>query len=89
VTDDLDADRVAALEKEVAELRAKLADPQTIATVDNRRRRRVAMLLLVGGAAAGLSGVFAHSIFMIVAGIGWIFGGAAVGSTLPQARDDD
>jgi hypothetical protein len=84
-----DRERVDALEKEVAELRAKLAAPQALATVDMQRRRRVAMLLLVGGAAAGLSGVFAHSIFMIVSGIGWIFGGAAVGSTLPQARDDD
>ncbi|MDB4956533.1 MAG: hypothetical protein JWO36_4102 [Myxococcales bacterium] len=52
--------------------------------MDEQRRRRVATLLLVGGAVGGLSGVFAHSIFMIVCGIGWIFGGAAVGSTLPK-----
>jgi hypothetical protein len=76
--------RTAALEQEVAELRAKvLAIPG-----DETRRRRVAMLLLVGGAVGGLSGVFAHSIFTIVCGIGWIFGGAAVASTLPKVGGD-
>ena len=71
-----------ALELEVAELRAQL--DRVRVPGDEQRRRRVAMLLLVGGAVGGLSGVLAHSIFMIVCGLGWIFGGAAVGSTLPK-----
>lgn len=74
--------RIATLEKEIAELRRRAEVP-----ADELRRRRVAMLLLVGGAVGGLSGVFSHSIFMIVCGIGWIFGGAAVGSTLPKPED--
>ena len=73
---------VEALREQVKALQAKLDE----GAGDARRRRRVAMLLLVGGAAAGLSGVLGHSIFMIVSGIGWIFGGAAVASTVPGPK---
>jgi hypothetical protein len=91
--DDLHATRrrAEALETEVEQLREKVASlqlgPRALATVEEVRRRRVARLLLVGGGVAGLSGVFAHSIFIIVCGLGWIFGGAAVASTLPKSND--
>ena len=76
-----DRERVEALEKEVAELRAKLRGP------DARRRARIASVLFAGGALAGLSGVFAHSVFALVCGLGWIIGGAAVGSTVTTSDE--
>ena len=88
--DDLAA-RVTALEQENAELRAALAarDPATPAgalTVrDQTRRRRLANLMLVGGAVALLGGVFAWSWFAVLCGLGWMFGGAAVASTVPAS----
>jgi len=49
-----------------------------------RHRRRVATVLLSGGAIAILAGIFAPSVMVALLGVGWIFGGAAVASTIPQ-----
>jgi hypothetical protein len=82
--------RVAALEQELAELRAKDAPiGGALVKIEQRRRARIAKLMIVGGAVAGLSGVFGHSIYAIVCGLGWIFGGGAVASTLPRSSSDD
>jgi hypothetical protein len=49
-----------------------------------RHRRRVATVLLAGGGIAILAGIFAGSVMVALLGAGWIFGGAAVASTIPQ-----
>jgi fatty acid desaturase len=89
------AARVEALERENTELRAKLAErdrpskPQLeLITQDDRRRSRVARIMLAGGVIAVLGGIFGASWFAVICGIGWIFGGAAVASTVPQSRGD-
>ena len=94
MTDDKD-DRIAELERENAELRTRLAErdrpskPQLeLITQDDRRRSRVARIMLVGGAAALLSGVFSFSWFAVLCGLGWLIGGAAVASTVPQSGGD-
>ena len=85
------AARVETLERENAELRAKLATraesrPQLeLITRDEARRSRFAKLMLAGGAIAILGGVFGASWFAVVCGLGWMFAGAAVASTVPQS----
>lgn len=94
MTDDKDA-RIAELERENSELRNQLAErdrpskPQLeLITQDDRRRSRVARIMLIGGAAALLSGVFSSSWFAVLCGLGWLIGGAAVASTVPQSGGD-
>jgi hypothetical protein len=53
-------------------------------SADQRRLRRVSTLLLAGGGLAVLAGMFAGSVMIALLGAGWIFGGAAVASTIPQ-----
>ena len=84
------AARVEALERENAELRERLARPQSrpqleLITRDDTRRSRLAKLMLAGGAAALLGGIFGSSWFAVLCGLGWLFGGAAVASTVPQS----
>jgi hypothetical protein len=83
-----DRERAEALEQENAELRAKLTALETRPRgPDARRRARVASMLFAGGVLAGLSGLFAHSVFLIACGLGWILGGAAVGSTVSSTDE--
>jgi hypothetical protein len=85
------AARVEALERENAELRASLAHrPQSrpqleLITRDDARRSRIAKLMFGGGAIAILGGIFGNSWFAIVCGLGWLFAGAAVASTVPES----
>ena len=85
------AARVAALERENAELRATLAEreqsgPQLqLITRDEARRSRFAKLMLGGGAIAILGGIFGSNWFAVLSGLGWLFAGAAVASTVPQS----
>ena len=84
-------ERLAELERENAELRARLV----AAPVERRRRRRVALLMAACGTAAAMSGVFAASPMLIVFGLGWLIGGGAISSLEPrepgaaQAPDDE
>ena len=101
MTDD-PAARIAALEHENAELRARVAEleadspkaarksrPQVeLITSDDARRSRFAKLMLAGGTLAILGGIFASSWFAVICGLGWLFGGAAVASTVPQSGGD-
>lgn len=78
-------DRAETLEKENAQLRSRLATLEERALVrreERTRRGRIASLMFFGGVAAGLSGVFMGSILVIGCGLGWMFGGAAIGSTI-------
>ena len=83
--------RVEALERENAELRAQLREraesrPQLeLITRDDAKRSRFAKLMLAGGAIAILGGIFGSSWFAVLCGLGWMFGGAAVASTVPQS----
>lgn len=102
-SDDLAA-RVELLERENAELRAKLdaldprAEPKqrageraesrpqlALITRDDAKRSRFAKLMLAGGTLAILGGIFGSSWFAVLCGLGWLFGGAAVASTVPQS----
>ena len=100
-SDDL-ATRVEQLERENAELRAKLdalepdraeakreraeSRPQLeLITRDDAKRSRFAKLMLAGGTLALLGGIFGSSWFAVLCGLGWLFGGAAVASTVPQS----
>ena len=89
--DDLAA-RVTALEQENAELRAALAAREAggleVATLGAARRTRLAKLMLAGGAVALLGGVFAWSWFAVLCGLGWMFGGAAVASSVRAPEAD-
>ena len=100
MTDDR-ATRITALEQENAELRARVAELESSAksarqsrpqleliTADEARRSRFAKLMLAGGAIAILGGIFASSWFAVICGLGWLFGGAAVASTVPQSGGD-
>ena len=88
------AARVETLERENEELRAKLATraesrPQlALITRDDARRSRFAKLMFAGGAIAILGGVFGASWFAVVCGLGWLFAGAPVASTVPQSGGD-
>ena len=96
------AARIAALEQENAELRERVTEleaastkptrksrPQLeLITSDDARRSRVAKVMLAGGALALLGGIFASSWFAVICGLGWLFGGAAVASTVPQSGGD-
>jgi hypothetical protein len=53
-------------------------------SVDVQRLRRVAGVLLAGGAVAIAAGIFGSSLIVVLLGVGWIFGGAAVSSTIPS-----
>ena len=92
------AARIAALEQENAELRAKLAEresrraesrPQVeLISHDDAKRSRFAKLMLAGGVAAILGGIFGASWFAVICGLGWLLGGAAIASTVPQSGGD-
>lgn len=85
----LDAKTSAAGEAASAAARDRPSRPQLeLITQDDRRRSRVARIMLVGGAAALLSGVFSSSWFAVLCGLGWLIGGAAVASTVPQSGGD-
>ena len=85
------AARVAELERENAELRSKLREraqsrPQLeLITRDEAKRSRFAKLMFAGGAVAIAGGVFAGSWLAVVLGLGWMLGGAAVASTVPES----
>ena len=85
------AARIESLERENAELRAKLSTraesrPQLeLITRDDARRSRFAKLMFAGGALALLGGIFGASWFAVICGLGWLFAGAAVASTVPQS----
>lgn len=74
-----DRDRIALLERENAELRALVPAPD-----DVQRRRRVSRLMMAGGLVALLTGVVGASWYAVICGLGWLFGGAAVASTVPR-----
>jgi hypothetical protein len=64
-----------------------MPDPEDGALVkqaDELRLRRVSTILLAGGGIAIVAGIFASSVMIALLGAGWIFGGAAVASTIPQ-----
>jgi phosphotransferase system glucose/maltose/N-acetylglucosamine-specific IIC component len=73
-----DRERIEQLERENAELRA-----QVPAAADVARRRKISRLMMAGGLAALLTGVVSPSWYAVICGIGWLFGGAAVASTVP------
>ena len=89
------AARIAALEQENAELRAQLAErpsarresrPQLeLLSRDDVKRSRFAKLMLAGGAAAILGGIFGAGWLAVICGLGWVLGGAAIASTVPQS----
>lgn len=93
MSDELQA-RIDALEQENAELRgaiAKLERPSRqleLVTQEDRRRSKVARLMFAGAGVTILTGVVGGSWFAIICGIGWLFGGAAVASTVPQSGGD-
>jgi anti-sigma factor RsiW len=93
VSDELQA-RVDRLEKENAELRAAIAQRDRpsrqleLVTREDRRRGKVARLMFAGGGVAILAGVFGGHWFAIICGLGWLFGGAAVASTIPESGGD-
>jgi len=74
-----DRERIEQLERENAELRAlvPVAD-------DVQRRRKIGRLMMAGGLAALLTGVVGASWYAVICGVGWLFGGAAVASTVPR-----
>lgn len=74
-----DRDRIEQLERENAELRTLVP-----ATDDIRRRRKVSRLMMAGGLVALLTGVVGASWYAVICGLGWLFGGAAVASTVPR-----
>ncbi|HUJ59828.1 MAG TPA: hypothetical protein VLX92_15095 [Kofleriaceae bacterium] len=82
-------DRAAALARENAELRIRLAALEgrgaVVVAAEHARRRRVASVMLLGGGIAIVAGIFASSLLVALLGAGWVFGGAAVASTVPQA----
>lgn len=67
------------LERENAELRALVP-----ATDDVQRRRKISRLMMAGGLVALLTGVVGASWYAVICGLGWLFGGAAVASTVPR-----
>lgn len=40
------------------------------------------MVLIAGGVVAIAAGIFGSGLLVVVLGVGWVFGGAAVASTL-------
>ena len=76
-----DKDRIAQLERENAELRALVP-----AAEDEKRRRTVSRLMMAGGLVALLTGVVGASWYAVICGVGWVFGGAAVASTLQRSQ---
>lgn len=72
-----DRERIEQLERENAELRALVP-----ATDDVERRRKLSRLMMAGGLVALLTGVVGASWYAVICGVGWLFGGAAVASTV-------
>ena len=72
-----DRERIEQLERENAELRALVP-----ANEDVQRRRKLSRLMMAGGLVALLTGVVGASWYAVICGIGWLFGGAAVASTV-------
>jgi hypothetical protein len=70
--------RVTDLERENAELRALVP-----AGEDIDRRRKVSRMMMAGGLVALATGIFGASWYAIILGVGWLFAGASVASTLP------
>lgn len=72
-----DRERIEQLERENAELRALVP-----ANEDLQRRRKLSRLMMAGGLVALLTGVVGASWYAVICGVGWLFGGAAVASTV-------
>jgi len=72
------------LERENALLRARVDALE--ARGELRHRRRVAMILIAGGVLAIGAGIFGSGVLVVALGAGWLFGGAAVASTLGGER---
>ncbi|HEY5920633.1 MAG TPA: hypothetical protein VIV11_03135 [Kofleriaceae bacterium] len=65
--------------------RAESRPQLELITRDDTRRSRLAKLMFAGGALALLGGIFGSSWFAVLCGLGWLFGGAAVASTVPRS----
>lgn len=76
-----DKARIAELERENAELRALVP-----AVEDVQRRQTVSRLMMAGGLVALLTGVVGASWYAVICGVGWVFGGAAVASTIQRRQ---
>ena len=72
-----DRERIEQLERENAELRALVP-----ANDEVQRRRTLSRLMMAGGLVALTTGVVGASWYAVICGLGWLFGGAAVASTV-------
>jgi phosphotransferase system glucose/maltose/N-acetylglucosamine-specific IIC component len=76
-----DKDRIAELERENTALKALVP-----AAEDVQRRHTVSRLMMAGGLVALLTGVVGASWYAVICGVGWLFGGAAVASTVQKRQ---